>query len=178
MFKATRELIKARQIYTDYVVEVVSVKQIHGGSANDCFNNAWEYIEKNKLCKVASGWLVNKYDAKSNSTEIIQHFWNINEQGIFVDTTPLIEAEYEYVIDSDLSIYGQEYFDEIDNCVGSSLLLKDGKFSTVDLIDGRHVRNTISELKTKNLFNAVRIKKIEKVDCTQVMNIAHEMEIA
>ena len=178
MFKATRELIKARQIYTDFVVEVVFVKKIHGGSANDCFNNACAYIEKNKECKVVSGWLVNKYDAWSNSTAIIQHFWNVNEDGIFIDTTPNIASECEYVIDVDISIYGQEHFDEIDNCVCSSLWLKEGKFSTVDLIDGKRVQNTISELETKNLFDAVRVEVIKDADFLQVMTIANEMEMA
>ena len=40
MYKATRELIKARQPHTDYVVEVVSVKQIGGGVLNQCFQNS------------------------------------------------------------------------------------------------------------------------------------------
>ncbi len=178
MFKATRELIKARQAHTEYVVEVVSVKQINGGSANDCFNNACAYIEKNKGCSVVSGWLVNKYDAMSNSTAIIQHFWNVSEQGIFVDTTPLIEAEYEYVIDVDLSIYGQEHLGEINNCVCSSLWLKNGEFNTVDLIYGKRVRNAISQLTTDNLFAAVRVREIEDDDFLQVVKFTHEMEAA
>jgi hypothetical protein len=163
MFKATRELIKARQAHTDFVVEVVSVKQVDGGAENDCFNNACTYMEKNKGCAVVSGWLVNKYDAMSNSTAILQHFWNINEQGFFIDTTPLIETGCEYVIDVDLSIYGQEHYDEINNCVCSSLWFRDGKFKTVDLIDGKLERNNIYQLTTENLFDAVRVKEIEGV---------------
>lgn len=157
MYKATRELIKARQVHTNYVVEIVSVKKINGGSPNDCFNNACTYIEKNKGCNVVSGWLVNKYDAFSNSTAIIQHFWNINEEGIFVDTTPNIAIDCEYVIDVDLSIYGQENFDEINNCVCSSLWLRDGKFSTVDLINEKRVVRPINHLEIENLFHAVRV---------------------
>ena len=178
MFKATRELIKARQAYTDYVVEVVSVKQVDGGAENDCFNNACAFIEQNKGCAVVSGWLVNKYDAISNSTAILQHFWNINEKGIYVDTTPLIEAGSEYVIDVDLSKYGQEHFDEINNCVCSSLWFKDGKFKTVDLFDGKLVRNNISQLTTENLFASVKVGKIEGGDFLQVVKISHELEAA
>ena len=178
MFKATRELIKARQFHTNFVVEVVSVKQIHGGKANDCFNNACEYIERNEGCSVVSGWLVNKYDAWSNSTAIIQHFWNVNENGIFIDTTPNIPSECEYVIDVDISIYGAEHFNEITNCVASSLWLKNGKFSTVDLINDKRFVNKISELKTENLFDAARVEKIENDDSLQIMKIANELEMA
>jgi hypothetical protein len=178
MFKATRELIKARQAHTDFVVEVVSVKQVDGGRANDCFNNACEYQEKNKGCGFVSGWLVNKYDSMSNSTAILQHFWNVNEQGFFVDTTPLIEAEYEYVIDVDLSIYGQKHYDEINNCVCSSLWFRDGKFKTVDLIDGKLERNNITQLTNENLFDAVRVKETEGADWLQVLKITNEMEEA
>jgi hypothetical protein len=178
MFKATRELIKARQIHTNYIVEVVYVKQIDGGRNNDCFNNACTYQEKNELCGVVSGWLVNKYDPLSNSTAILQHFWNINEDGIFIDTTPNIASECEYVIDVDITRYGQEHFDEIDNCVCSSLWLKDGKFKTVDLIDGEMIRNSIKELTTENLFDAVRVKEIEDADFLQFMEVKHEMEMA
>ena len=178
MFKATRELIKARQMYTDYRVEVVLVKQIEGGNANDCFNNACAYIEKNKGCTVVSGWLVNKYDSLSNSTAIIQHFWNVDKNSIFVDTTPNVGSEWEYVIDVEISIYGQEHFDEINNCVCSSLWLKNGKFSTVDLIDDKRVIKAISELKTENLFDAVKFENILDINYLQVMNIAYEMEAA
>jgi hypothetical protein len=176
MFKATRELIKARQKYTNFVVEVVSVNQIYGGRVNDCFNNACAYTENNKGCGVVSGWLVNKYDPFSNSTAILQHFWNINENGVFVDTTPYIESECEYVIDVDISIYGQAHFDEINNCVCSSLWFKDGRFKTVDLIEGKLVRKEINALKTKNLFDAVKVDKIKDADYLQAMQFAHEME--
>ena len=134
MYKATRELIKARQVHTNLVVEVVTVKNISGGKKNDCFNNSCAYLEKTQS-KIVSGWLVNKYDPSSNSTEIIQHFWNINHEGIFVDTTPIISDDYEYVIDMELLIYGQENLDEINNCICSSLLFKDGKYKAVDFID-------------------------------------------
>ena len=179
MFKATRELIKARQTHTDFVVEVVSVKQIEGGFMNDCFNNACTYLENSKNTKVVSGWLVNKFDTKTNSTEIIQHFWNVHVlSGEYIDTTPLIPSEVEYVIDVDISIYGQEHFDEINNCVGSSLWLKDGKFKTVDLIEGQLVEKEIRELKTENLFDAVKIEEFEDGDFLQAMDMLKEMEAA
>ena len=176
MYRATRELIKARQIHTNYMVEKVLVTQIGGGRENDCFNNAYEYQEINKQCGFVSGWLVNKYDSLSKSTAILQHFWNVNENGVFVDTTPNIDSECDYVIDVDLSKYGQEHYDEIANCVCSSLWLKDGRFKTVDLIEGRMVENEISELRTENLFEAVKIENILDSDYLSAIEFAPEME--
>jgi hypothetical protein len=178
MYRATRELIKKRQMHTNYMVEVVSVVKIGGGDANDCFNNACAYQEKNKRCGFVSGWLVNKYDPISNSTAILQHFWNINEEGVFVDTTPNIESDCEYVIDADISIYGQEHYDEINNCVCSSLWLKDGRFKTVDLIEGKLVENEISELKTENLFNAVKVETLRDSNYLKFIKTLYEMETA
>jgi hypothetical protein len=178
MFKVTRELIKARQIHTKYMMKVVSVKQIGGGRRNDCFGNACDYKEKNKRNHVVSGWLVNKYDPLSNSTEIIQHFWNFNEDGFLIDTTPINASEYEYVLDVDILIYGQMHYDHISSCVCSSLWFKDGKFDTVDLVDGEIIKNSINELTDENLFNAVRIKENVDDDFLQVLTRAREMEMA
>ena len=119
MFKATRELIKARQIHTKCRMKVVSVKQIGGGGSNDCFSNACDYKEKNKRNHVVSGWLVNKYDPRSNATGINQHFWNINEDGVFEDTSPNVPSECEYVIDMDIWAYGQLNYNKINNFICS-----------------------------------------------------------
>ena len=178
MFKATRELIKARQIHTKFMMKVVPVKQIGGGRRNACLGNAYEYKEKNKRSHVVSGWLVDKYDPQSNSTEIIQHFWNLNEDGVFVDTTPIIASEDEYVIDLDILIYGQVHYDEIRSCVCSSLWYRDGKFKAVNLVDEEVVKNSINELTAENLFNAVRIKENVDDDFLQVLTRAREMEMA
>jgi len=76
-----------------------------------------------------------------------------NALGEYIDTTPLIPYEVEYVIDVDISIFGQEHYEEIDNCIGASLWLRNGIFSTVEQdMYGFHVE-PISELKTENLFN-------------------------
>jgi len=155
MFKATRELIKARQKQTKFVIKKVDVKPIGGGKPNDCFNNACNYLENNNGTKVVSGWLVNKFDAKTNSTAIIQHFWNVNAFGMHIDTTPLVgnhEYDYEYVIDVDILMFGQTHYDEIETCVCSSLLLSNGIFSTVELYEDDIQIEYIKDLTTKNLF--------------------------
>jgi len=132
MYKATRELIKARQPHTDYVVEVVSVKQIGGGIANKCFQNATDDEILAQGNKVVSGWVVNPYDSLRNSTAIIQHWWNIDKDGNYFDITPSLHKNLEYVIDTEIADYGQDNFDKLNNLVALSLLLKDNKFYGVD----------------------------------------------
>jgi hypothetical protein len=149
MYKATRELIKARQPHTDYVVEVVSVQQIGGGIANQCFQNATDDEMLAKGNKVVSGWVVNPYDSLRNSTAIIQHWWNIDKDGNYFDITPTLNRKLEYVIDSEIADYGQKNFDKLNNLVALSLLLKDNKFYSVD--ETLSV-NVIASLSTENLF--------------------------
>lgn len=153
MYKATRDFIKARQQHSKYVVEKVSVKQVGGGKANDCFNNACDTIDRSKGIKHTSGWIVGKFNKFKNSTEIIQHFWNVDKDGNHFDTTPLIGSDVEYVIDCEINAYGQQNYDEVDSCVASSLLLKDGKFVAVDIAEnGRLIFRNIESLSTNNLF--------------------------
>jgi len=153
MYKATRDFIKARQQFSKYVVEQVSVKQIDGGERNDCFNNACDTIDRTKGIKHTSGWIIGKFNKFTNSTEIIQHFWNVDKDGNHFDTTPLIGSEFEYVIDCEINAYGQQHYDDVDSCVASSLLLKNGKFVAVDADqNGRLVYRNIKDLSTNNFF--------------------------
>lgn len=149
MYRATRELIKSRQPHTNYVVEVVSVKQVGGGVANQCFQNATDDEMLTKGNKVVSGWVVNPYDSHRNSTAIIQHWWNIDAEGNYFDTTPALDSKLEYVIDCEIAGFGQNNFDQLDNLVGLSLLFKDNKFFGVD--EKLNTRSIVS-LATKNLF--------------------------
>lgn len=150
MYKATRSLIKARQPHTNYVVEVVAVKQVGGGAANQCFQNATDDSLLAKGNKVVSGWVVNPYDKFKNSTAIVQHWWNINSDGIYFDTTLSGSVDLEYVIDSELADFGQVNLDRLSNLVALSLLLKDDSFFGV-----HENLNTesLSSLATHNLFD-------------------------
>ena len=163
MYKATRDFIKARQQFSKYVVEQVSVKQIDGGERNDCFNNACDTIDRTKGIKHTSGWIIGKFNKVTNSTEIIQHFWNVDKDGNHFDTTPLIGSEFEYVIDCEINAYGQQHYDNVDSCVASSLLLKNGKFVAVDADqNGRLVYRNIGSLSTNKLFE--KVSKESEVD--------------
>lgn len=153
MYKVTRDLIKKRQRFSKYLIEKVAVKQIGGGNANDCFGNACEMIDRTRGIKITSGWIVGKNNKYKNSTEIVQHFWNVDKFGNHFDTTPLIGSDVEYVVDSEINSYGQENYDSVDSCVASSLLFKDGNFLAVDITEsGNLIFRKIESLDTKNLF--------------------------
>lgn len=153
MYKVTRDLIKKRQKFSKYLIEKVIVKQIGGGKPNDCFGNACEMIDRTRGIKITSGWIVGKYNKYKNSTEIVQHFWNVDKFGNHFDTTPLISSDVEYVVDSDINSFGQKNYDNVDSCVASSLLFEDGNYVAVDIKDnGNLIFRKIESLDTKNLF--------------------------
>jgi hypothetical protein len=152
MYKATREFIKARQPFTKYVIEQVFVRKDGGGVANQCFQNATDDALLEQGNKVVSGWVVNAFDNERKSTAIIQHWWNIDGNGNYFDTTPGVDAGLEYVVDTSIVEYGQDNFDDLKNLVAISLLLKDGEFYGVDEIDGNLITTKLPSLDTKILF--------------------------
>ena len=152
MYKATRELIKARQPHTKYVLEQVFVKQVKGGIPNQCFQNATDDDLLAKGNKVVSGWVINPYDSERNSTAIVQHWWNIDSNGNYFDTTPDVDATLEYVVDSGISEYGQDNYDALDNLVALSLLFQNGEFFGVEAVDGNLITKQLPSLETSNLF--------------------------
>lgn len=157
MYKATRKLIQARQRHSKYVIEQVRVENVGGGKANDCFINACNAIDRSREIKIVSGWVVKAFDTFQNSTEIIQHFWNVDRNGNYFDTTPLMKNNaVEYVVDTDICHYGQEHIEEIDSCVASSLLLKNDKFIAVDIEDDRLNFRSIKSLSIEELFETTQ----------------------
>jgi hypothetical protein len=152
MYKATRELIKARQPHAKYVLEQVFVRNVGGGAANQCFQNATNDELVKKGNKIVSGWLVSTFDINKKSTAIIQHWWNVDGDGNYFDTTPGVDPTVEYVIDTSIVEYGQNNYDNLDNLVALSLLFKDGDFYTVDKKNGKLTTKYILNLATENLF--------------------------
>ena len=132
MYKATRQLIAARTKHAYFDVEPVRVQNIGGGRVNDCFNNAIDVLEADWGVKVVSGWLVGPYCKATNSTEIISHFWN-----------------------------GQDNYDSLENLVCSSLLLSEGKFQLVSNgVFGAELIGNAAELDCKTLYAEHVIEKL------------------
>ncbi len=154
MYKATKNLIKNRQHFSQYPIKQVFVEHKGGGIANDCFKNSINAIDEPAGISVVSGWLVWKYDLKSNKTVINQHYWNANKSGRYFDTTPLAlpSSEFEYVIDMKLAIYGQENSEKIRSSVCYSLLCSDEEYEAYEALDGKTVKHKIENLSEQNIF--------------------------
>lgn len=153
MYKATRDLISARQPHAMRKMEVVKVKKSGGGVANDCHNNALLAFQKDPAALMVSGWLVAAMDKRNNSTAIVAHFWNVKD-GKYFDTTPGITGDYEYVTDNDLHAYVFEHYQELDDVICMSLFYKNEEFDLVDGIDGvAYPFGKVYELTTQALFD-------------------------
>ena len=152
MFKATREFIKYRQPHTIYELEVVIVNKTNSAIANKCYDNAYDECNKGIVSKIISGWIVNRFDSATNSTAIVQHWWNIDSNGNYYDTTPCIDNNFEYVVDCVISEYGHEHFNELKDMVASSLLYKEGKFYAIRKFNGKLNSKQMPNLSTENIF--------------------------
>jgi len=156
MYKATREFVKARQPHAKMELKVVSVKQLGGGQANNCSDNAIDNAENMDGVISVTGWLVHPFNPLTNSTEIVQHWWNIDKNKNYFDTSPdTLGVKCDYVLDFDLYRYAYDNYDEIESIVACSLVLKDGAY-TAALADLSNIRNVrykpISTLDNKTLF--------------------------
>ena len=160
MYAATRMLINARKKFSRYPLSVVKVKQVGGGKPGDCFGNASDTIDRSRGIKIVSGWMVSKYNPILNSTEITAHFWNVIGEFDMFDVTPTVFGEVEYVVDQELSLFGQENYNRYSSMVWSSLLLRDGKFW---LVHGDHKTGlsyaTATDLSNEELFRDLLISK-------------------
>jgi hypothetical protein len=107
-----------------------------------------------------SGWLVCKYNKIKikNETEIIQHWCNIDSiTKQHFDTTPITDgtsnSEYEYVTDFEVSIWGNENYEEIDSNVCNSICLRNGKWHLVkEGSNGKLIYKLTDTLTVQNLF--------------------------
>ena len=151
MLKAISLLISQRQQFSKLTVQVLKVKNIGGGYANECLNNAFNQIDRDKSIKIASGWIVGKTDTVTGSTFILQHFWNADSDGNHFDTTPLAK-HFVYVLDMEMLNYCQKHFKILKSTVGRSLLLKNGIFYTFSSTDDTDPFIQVSSLHPKNLL--------------------------
>ena len=155
MYMATRTFIAERQKFCESKLSVVPVKKLGSGKLNDCTNNALDATEEGDEVRTVTGWLVHPYDAIKNATEIVQHWWNMNSDGSYFDTSPNIGDDCEYVKDMDLIYYFFKNTENIDNNVALSLVLSDGIFIGVDEDKSSPLgikRLIISSLETEVLY--------------------------
>lgn len=158
MYKATRDFIKARKLFTNgYPLKKIdNVKKIDGGVENKCYSNSYNFKEENakigKRMFMISGWLIQPYHKESNSVSIIAHWWNADEHGNHFDTSPQILNNEEYVQDYDLYRFCIENDERLQTHVAYDLLYQNGTYQV--LIDGEIMMfKEINNLKTENLFS-------------------------
>ncbi len=152
MFKATRELIKLRQPHSNAIIEKVYVNRIDGGERNRCFDNASRIYDQNKRLKIVSGWFVNAWNKTSNSCLILAHYWNVDEQGIFFDSSPMDDLSGEYVVDSEIGIFASQNFDSLKSDVWSSLIFNNSNILGVDFREQGKEHRKMENFDTKSLF--------------------------
>lgn len=148
MLEGTNFLINHRQKFSTPKVKVVKVENIGGGNMNDCLNNAFNQIAKDKSVQVVSGWLVLKV---IESITFLPHFWNSDSQGNYFDNTP---HSYEggYVLDIELLKFGQKYIKNIKSRVVCPIVLKNGVWYSISSTDSVEPHKIITSLHPKNLF--------------------------
>jgi hypothetical protein len=157
MNTASHDLIAARQLSTKLPVrQILNVTQLSTGIQNDCYGNAHATKEAslkigNKIY-IVSGWLVEPYDPASDSTAIIQHWWNVDAQGHHFDITPNLNPDSIYVQDIGLFQFCIDNDPILFTHVGNNLLHKNGKFEILvdtDLM----LFMPVNELKTEYIYN-------------------------
>jgi hypothetical protein len=164
MYRATKILIEERQKYNELPVKLVYVRNIPIKSKNQCFENAVECehldILKSGSTKneIISGWIVFPYNKVDDSTEITQHWWNYDPVSkIHFDVTEYDEVvkleKKEFVMDLDIKNYGVRHLDEIKSNVGKDIILKDGKWFSIE-IDEKDFSDLkkLDDISTRNIL--------------------------
>ena len=157
MYKATRELIKARSPYREGMpLRCIShIEQVSTGVLKRCYSNAHdakaEAATRGDRVAMVSGWIVEPYDKVNNVVGIIAHWWNMDQNGRFFDTTPFTKEPGEYVQDTQIQKFCIENDTYLDTHLVCSLLYEDGQFSKL-LDEERMLFEPLKDLGTARLF--------------------------
>ena len=135
MLRATRSLISARNAYTKHPLSVVSVMrsrtfgndQSYVGS-HTSYQNAHRELNKNSLCSIVIGWLVQPYDPKDGSTCILHHWWNQDHHGEYFDTTFSGNIKDEYVIEPTMTFLFNPRENYLEKPQCASLIYRNDRF--------------------------------------------------
>ena len=160
MYRSTAEFINARQKFCNWKLEVRSFRNQGERSPNKCYMNSREAKLNEDNVWMIAGWLIMPYNQKTNSTEIIQHWWNDKGHNEQFDTTDhCLEARPEYVQDLSYFSFCMDYDAKLTSHVSSSLLLRDGEFVAVDeCSDGSIAHRKIANLSCEELFKTKMLR--------------------
>jgi len=93
------------------------------------------------------GWLVDNFNKDINATPIIHHCWNIDKNGIYYDTIPVIDKKYDYVSDPNTN---KPYRNGKYNYISPVIYLTDTKLKII-IQDGK--KATITKEEHTRFFN-------------------------
>lgn len=161
MFRSTAVLIEARSLYCNPKPTVTPVRRVPMGFRNDCFNNAFKFLDYFPDSTLVSGWLATEYDS-NGTAEFIQHWWN-RYDGEYLDITPLPpNVINEYVVDMALHDYAYANYDDLANLVASSLTLTGRQFGIVTHLGGVFGTSTpTDDISCATLYRELRLEQLQ-----------------
>lgn len=165
MYKASRTLIAERKKFSNFSVDVVSVKRVPIAEPQQCYANANNAVTLYALgsgCTrnpVVSGWLAHKYNATFKLSEFVQHWWNWDPIAkCYFDTTPfsgeIEEIGYEYILDEEIVHTSATRYHELKYPVGKDISLVDGRWVWTEISEDRTQvqQEPLESLNIKNLM--------------------------
>jgi hypothetical protein len=165
MYRATLELIKERKKHCQRLEpRLVNVQSLPQGEIQDCFHNSVRAQSIDftgsgtKENLIRSGWIVHPYNSYSDTTEIIQHWWNYDPKlKIHFDTTPFNEGinpnKVEYVEDNEFCEVGTSILDQLECNVGHDLMYHGKSWIRLETqTDGSINQTPLENLSTRNLL--------------------------
>ena|GEM_PF-1657014 len=144
--------INNRKKFSRYLVDRVAVMQIGGGLANNCVKNAFDNLDLSIGMKIISGWIIGKTIPVDNQCVIHSHFWNVDSNGNYFDTTPLASDYFEYVIDMELAVFAESNHEKLRSLVCFSLIQFESEYIAFDMLQGKDVKEKIADLSNSIIF--------------------------
>ena len=101
MKQATRKWLKLRP-QAQYIGRVKHTP-VEGKVPNQCQQNSYGEVHTNNA-KWVAGWVIGDYSKEHDQSPVIFHFWNVDKNGNWYDTSPGMDAQnFEYVYDMDVA---------------------------------------------------------------------------
>ena len=149
MLSATRMLIADRNQQANNSADHVAVRRMGSGTfdsdglrPNTSYDLAFSLNQQDPKQLVVAGWLVLPFDRANRSTHIIHHWWNMHiDTEEHIDTTFKHAIGDDYVFDKSLThnIYQRVRY-HLNKPVCSSLILRDGAYTAIDLDDDGDIK--------------------------------------
>ena len=154
MESALHKFLTLRQRYCKNVLGLVSVENLGGGAINDCFGNAHNQLREGVA--IVSGWLAEPRQHSPAQRQFTQHWWNFDDRNReHFDTTPEIEKEAVYILDSDIALFAAHNNTRLSSCVSRSVIYWSGGFFTMEYAANGYDLRPASDLSTERLFAAL-----------------------